>query len=386
MRRPSAPTAVALALVCAPACKRTELAAAAPTEAADAVIELSPEGMKNAQIETRVATPHAFSPRLIAAATIVADPQHMARVGAHLAGRVVKIHVRLGDVVTRGQALVSIDTVEIHHVSTDYLTSLARAGQANDELERQRHLVAERVGARQELKRAEAAADAANAALREAEEHLHFLGLRDADIEAMKRGSAHDVVFSVLRAPIAGRVEAIHAALGQVLTGTEDLLTIIQSDEVFATLRVYERDLPQLKPGAAVTFQVTSYPERAFGGQVISVSDLVDPITRTVEVRASLDPTGGALKPGMSAVAAIALPGVAAGIWLPAEAVQQHAGARVVFAQVGERRFTPRQVATGPERGGFVPVLAGLSEGTEVVVRGAFALRGELERAELQGD
>lgn len=369
------------------ACKRpsAETETATPTPS-DAVIALSVDGMKNAQIETRAITPQVYSPSLIASATITADPQKFARLGAHLAGRVAKIHVRLGDKVTQGQALVSIDTVEIHHISTEYLTSLARASQANDELERQRHLVAERVGAQQELKRAEAAAATANATLREAEEHLHFLGLRDSDIETMKNGNAHDAVYSVLRAPIGGRVESVTVTLGQVLTGTEDLLTIIQSDEVLATLHVYERDLPTVKPGAAVRFQVTSYPNRTFAGEVVSISDLVDPVTRTVEVRASLAPSGGALKPGMSAVAAIALASGDAGLWLPIEAVQIHAGARIVFAKAGERRFTPRQVAVGPERGGFVPVLSGVTEGTEVVVHGAFALRGELERSELQGD
>jgi hypothetical protein len=43
-------------------------------------------------------------------------------------------------------------------------------------------------------------------------------------------------------------------------------------------------------------------------------------------------------------------------------------------------------VSIGAERGGFVPILSGLAEGAQVVVHGAFALRGELERVDFEGD
>ena len=87
-----------------------------------------------------------------------------------------------------------------------------------------------------------------------------------------------------------------------------------------------------------------------------------------------------------AATASIWLKAADATLWLPAEAVQPHGVDRVVFIRVKERRFEARPVTVGPERSGFVPVTSGLQEGTEVVVHGAFALRGELDRANIEGD
>ena len=353
---------------------------------ADPTVKLSAEGVENAQIQVVTVQAHTFSPRLVVGASISADPQNMAKVGAHMSGRVAGIHVGMGDTVKRGQALVDIDTVEIHHVTTDYLTAVARAREATDALARQKQLVTERVGALQDLRRAEAAAETANATLHEGEEHLHFLGLTTAQIDAIKHGTAAADLHSVVRAPISGRIDALSVALGQVLVGTEDLMTILQPDAVWATLRVFERDLPNVQNGAAVDVRVTSYPERKFVGTVKSLSNLVDPATHTVEVRVQLENADETLKPGMTAEAGITLQASSASLWLPIDAVQQHGADRVVFTQTHERTYKALKVVVGDERGGYVPVTAGLPSATPVVVHGAFALRGELERSEIQGE
>jgi cobalt-zinc-cadmium efflux system membrane fusion protein len=342
--------------------------------------------MKNAEIRTAKLTPQAFTPRLTTTATIAADPRNIARLGSRVAGRVAAIDVRLGDRVQRGQALVEIDAVELHQVSTEYLTAQARAREAVDALARQKQLVAERVGALQDLRRAEANAEAATATLHEAEEHLRFLGLGNEAIARLRGGSIHAVERSIIRAPIAGRVSTLTVTLGQVLAGTEDLVTITRSDDVWATLRVYERDLGNLAVGGSVEIQVPSYPDRIFIGKTAGIGELVDPATHTIEARVALPNPDGALKPGMSATASIALKSRATELWLPSEAVQPHGTDRAVFAVVGERRFEARPIAVGAEVGGMVPVSSGIAPGTEVVVHGAFALRGELERAELEGE
>ncbi len=375
--------------VAAAACRRAIPPSPSPSPVVGAAaqrsgIELSAEGVANAGIQTARASSEAFGPRLTATAAIEADPQHVARVGSRVAGRVTAIDVRLGDTVRRGQALVEIDAVELHQVALEYFTARARTRQAEDVLARQRQLVTERVGAVQDLRRAEADSAAFSAALHESEEHLHFLGLTERDITALRDQTSHGEARSTLRAPIDGRVAALDVSLGQVLNGTEDLATITRLDLVWASLRVYERDLANVTPGTSVEVRVPPWPQRVFPGVVSFVGDLVDPVTRTVEARAALSNPDGMLRPGMSATASVALRGREAALWLPVEAVQPHAPGEVVFVRTGPRRFAPRAVVVGPEQGGYVPVTAGLSPGEEVVVRGAFALRGELERAELE--
>src|SRR5262249_46844136 len=152
------------------------------------------------------------------------------------------------------------------------------------------------------------------------------------------------------------RIASLSTSLGQVVSGTEDILTIVDSDELWAVLRVYERDLNDLALGANVQVHVATYGEQVFPASVTLIGWQADPITRTVKGRAKLDKTDGRLKPGMTAEASIALKPTASALWLPAEAVQPKGTDRIVFVPLDAHRFTPLVVSVGPERGGFVPV------------------------------
>ena len=382
--------AMSVALLCvAVACRRAtpEVERAAPPARDEPrVIELTAEGITNAEVRTIALTPSALAARLPVIGTLMADPQRVARVGARFSGRVTALRARLGDTVTVGSALAEIDTVELHQVSTEYLTAVARAREAADALERQRVLVGERVGALQDLRHLEANADEANATLHEAEEHLHVLGLTEQDIRSLRARTSHGESRSVVRSPIAGRVVAFSIGLGQVVAGTEEVATVAQPGAVWASLRVPEADMATLHAGAAVEVRTAAEPAEALSATLDFVGDLVDPATRMVECRASLAGVGASLRAGMSLAAWISLRAGPPALWIPEEAVLQHEASPVVFVQVGERRFSPRSVRVGAPRAGQVPITAGVAAGDRVVVHGAFSLRGELDRAELEED
>lgn len=371
------------------ACRRPASEAERPTPPAPeatAVIALSAEGFANAEVRTVALTPSALATRLPVIGTLMADPQRVARVGARFSGRVLALRARLGDTVTVGSPLAEIDTVELHQVSTEYLTAVARAREAADALERQRTLVGERVGAVQDLRRLEANADAATAALHEAEEHLHVLGLTERDIRSLRARTSHGESRSVVRSPIAGRVVAFPLALGQVVSGTEEVATVAQPGAVWASLRVPEADMAAVHAGAAVEVRTAADPGDGLSATLDFVGDLVDPQTRMVECRAALAGVGGSLRSGMSLAAWITLRAGPPALWIPAEAVLIHESSPVVFVRVGERRFSPRPVRVGAPRAGQVPVTSGVAPGDVVVVHGAFSLLGELERSELEED
>src|SRR6266700_999207 len=233
-----------VAMLLAPlGCRRGDhsTAPASPHDAQHhAVVELTAEGMKNAQVEVVRLQPTSFSPRLRVSAIIGGDPRKIAQVVSRLAGRVTAIRVQLGDAVRRGQALVEIDGVEVHQVALDYRTSTSRLRAAEDALARQRQLVDERVGAVADLRRAETEHAAAKAAREEANEHLRFLGFSEKDVQSVDRAAGDNSHRAVVRAPIAGRVAALDVTLGRILTGEEPIVTITQLDRVAAILRVYE--------------------------------------------------------------------------------------------------------------------------------------------------
>lgn len=347
-------------------------------------VRLTREAYVNANFKMATIGKDSFLPRLETTAVISADPQRIAQVGSYMAGRVAVIAVELGDQVRKGQPLIEVDSIEMHQVSTEYRNALAQAEQAKDTLVRQNMLAKEHVNAAQDLSRARAAAQQTSATFDEAEEHLGFLGLDAATVRALRQGKSVAPLRSIVRAPISGRVAAFSVNLGQVLGGKEQLMTIMDTDPVWATLRLFESDLQDIKIGAGVSVSVPTYPGRQFLGTVAAISDLIDTSTRSVEVRTRLDNADGSLKPGMSAVASMSLTTEGDGTWLPAEAVQQHGKEQVVFVQTSALEFVAQPVEVRAQRAGFVRVTLGLKPGSAIVIDGAFLLRGELERTSLE--
>lgn len=350
-------------------------------------VTLSEEAMRNGGVEVAALEPGRFGPRRTFPATIEGDPTQFARIGSRVPGRVVALRVAVGARVRAGDVLLEVDSVELHQVTTEYLTAIARDRQAQDALRRARTLSAEQVGAAQDLQRATADAAAARAALQEAEEHLHFLGLRDEDIQAMRTNSSHGQARSAVRSPIDGSVTALRASIGQVLGGTEEVAVVSRTTRVWCVLQIYEQDLPDVRVGAAVTFRALGQRDgEGRAGTITVLADVLDPATRTAEARFLVDNADGRLRPGMSGVGSVEVAAEGASLWLPIDAVQSHDGGSVVFVLVGERTFEARTVRVGEVRGGRVPVLDGVRAGERIAARGAFALRGELEREELEED
>ena len=356
-----------------------------PARVGPARVTLAPEAVPNAAIEVIVAGLGQSGPRLAVPAVIEGDPAQLAHVGARVPGRVVALRQAVGATVRTGDILVEIDAVELHQVSTEFLTSVARDRQAQGALDRARALAAEHLGATQDLQRAEADAAAARASMLEAEEHLHFLGLREADITAIRAHTSHGGTHSAVRSPIDGTVSSLGVSLGQVVTGSEEVALVSRTTRVWCAVQVYERDLPDVSVGARVSFRPQGQGAEADRtGTLVALSNVLDPESRTAEGRFAIDNPDGRLRPGMSGRAWIDLPLDRTALWLPVEAVQTLDRRTVVFVETAPRTYEERPVRVGDERGGRVPVRAGVRDGERVVVRGALTLRGELERAQMQ--
>lgn len=368
--------------------------AAAPEEHANRV-QLTAEAMVNVGIEVQPVVPQTYGPRLEVPATIEGDAQLVSRMGARAPGRVVALLVSVGDRVRVGDPLFQLATIELHQVSTEYLVAIARSRQAVDALRRARALNDEHVGPLADVRRAQADAAAAQATLHESEEHLHFLGLRETDIQRIRATSSHGRTNSMIRAQIDGIVSAIHVTIGQVLQGTEEIAVISRTDRVWAHLHLYERDLQRVRAGAHVSIRLQGAESNENGesneadlpsGTLSFISNLLDSTTHTGDGRVMLENPQGILRIGMTATALVEVPSAGPQLWLPQQAVQLHEGKSIVFVQDGEREFVAHEVRVGEEHGGRVAVLEGLVAGQRVVVRGAFSLRSELEHDELSED
>ena len=164
--------------------------------------------------------------------------------------------------------------------------------------------------------------------------------------------------------------------VGDVITSLDDL-SIIKVD-----FFVPERFLTAVKINQKITASNTAYGNQAFIGKIASVDSRIDPITRTLQVRAEIDNNMGKLRPGMLFNIMIERQ-VDIILQLPESAIIPIEEKHFIFVvnTTTEQKATNKKVAKrieitiGRRHPGIVEVLSGVAEGTEVVIEGALKLR-----------
>jgi len=314
---------------------------------------------------------------LLVTGSITFDADRVSHVGSRSDGRIVAVRADLGTRVQRGQALATLESVEVGQIRAEEREAEALLRIARENHAREQRLAEQGISSRKELLEAEAQLRRAEAALHSAEDRLQVLG------------ASHDHgaggQFSLV-APFAGAVVARDASLGEMATPADTLFTVADLSEVWIELDIFERDLSRVQSGQSVAVMVTAYPGKTFPGRIVYVGDVLDPAKRTVRARVEIPNAAGALKPGMFATASIQVGGGGPPVAVvPQDAVQMVEGRRVVFVPgdaPGEFRMIPVEVGQTID-GDRVVILSGIAPGSRVVTAGAFALRSELSKGEI---
>lgn len=175
-----------------------------------------------------------------------------------------------------------------------------------------------------------------------------------------------------IEAPFDGILGLRQVSEGSLITTTTPITTIDQINVMRVDFSVPERFIAALKPGQSVDARVEAYRGETFSGKVTTVNSRVDPISRTIIVRAELDNKDLRLRPGM--LMSVELTSRTwDGIAVPEEAVVPTAGKDYVF--VVENGISNRkEVTLGLRRPGYVEITSGLEEGALVVTEGTLRL------------
>ncbi|MHB8972714.1 MAG: efflux RND transporter periplasmic adaptor subunit [Pirellulaceae bacterium] len=212
-------------------------------------------------------------------------------------------------------------------------------------------------------------------------EILGILGFRavnaeDIDPAVQKETISHYEV----TAPFDGTVISRDVVLlDQVDPGTQ-MFTVADFSTVWLKADVYEKHLPLLGSLASKTiqFRADSYPDRMFEATVFYTGDIVDEKTRTADMRAIAQNPEGLLKPGLFVELQLPAQAVPDMFQLPSSAIQEHEGKKFVFVQIGDSLFERRDIRVGRTSDDAAEITAGVKEGEQVVVEGAFALKSEM--------
>jgi cobalt-zinc-cadmium efflux system membrane fusion protein len=304
---------------------------------------------------------------LVLPAIVEADPARTAKVLPPVAGRVMDLKVRLGERVTQGQDLAVIDSGDLAQAYSDDEKAHAALKLTKQTLDRM--LLLEKTSAAAIKDREQAQNDYAQAQseLGRAETRLRSIGV---EVHPKEGGSR----LLTLKAPTTGSVIDLEIAPGAYINDTTAaVMTIANLDTIWVTASVPEKDTALVTQGQSADVVFTAYQNEVFKGDVLFVSDVLDPDTRRTRVRIAFDNPGTKLKLNMFANATFLAPKQNM-LVVPTTALVLKDESDRVFVEVEPWTYEPRTVVVGFQQGDLAVITSGLKAGERLVVKGGVLL------------
>ncbi len=357
----------------------------APTKALpkDGVIRLSPAACEAAGIRVAKAELRDCSVILKAAGKILAPRPRTAIVSYFLPGRIAEVRVGVGDRVTKGQPLLTLECAEAANAMSEFCKAAAAHELAQLTLVREEQLAADGIGARKNLVAAETEAKVGQANLEAAEKLLHVLGFNEEQVKEIAERHRISPAMT-LHAPIDGKVVASEAVVGAMVDQSKAILTIVDPGRLWVDAEVYEKDVGKVKLGQDVEALTPAFPAERFSGKVGYIADLVHEETRTITVRAEIENPQERLKPGMFADVSLVCGRSGPVPTVPVGAILEEGTQKIVFVRCDDG-FVRREIETGASQGQYRQIITGVGAGEEVVVEGNHQLKSKLSEEVLHG-
>ena len=311
---------------------------------------------------------------------VAVNADRIAHVSPRIPGKIVSVRASLGDSVASGQALVTLDSIELGEALNRYHQAKTRLRLAKDKLDRALALSEKKIIARKDVFQAESDYQIAQADFHNDEERLSLYGL---SVSGLKEGKQERPLLTV-RSPISGVITAKEAVVGELSDPARSLYTVADLALVWVLVDINEKDLAKVHKSQDAIVTVGAFPDLKLQGRITHIADLVDEATRTVKARVEVANPGRKLKPEMFATVELTLPADTSPVLaVPEEALQELHGEKVLFVTGDGTEFAPRKVALGRITGGMAEVVSGLKEGERYVAKGSFLLKSEMQKSEL---
>jgi len=320
---------------------------------------------------------------------IAVDEDRSTPIFSPYAGRVIKLFVKPGDTVTVGQALFTVQAADMVQAQNDFIsaaTALNKARSAQNLAQiidkRQRLLYEGKAVPLKEVQNARAALDAAENDVRSSEvaleatrNRLRILGKTDQEITDFQEKGTIDPA-TLITAPIAGTIVQRKVGPGQYVgSGSTDPVFIIGDlSTVWVVAFIRETEAPIVHVGQQIYFTVLAYPDRSFPATISYVAAALDPATRRLLVRATINNDAGLLKPEMFASVKILSGESDKAVAVPRDAIIYEGEAArvwVVRDKDNDKAIELRRIKVGLTNGSMVEVLKGLAPGDSVVTKGS---------------
>ncbi len=328
-------------------------------------VMISPEKQQLIGIKTEVVQTRRLHRDIRTVGIVDYDERRIAKIHTKIPGWIEKVFVNFtGKLVARGQPLISIYSPELVSTQEEYLLALRAkkyiSGAPYSEIS--------------------SSADSLIEATRKR------LLLWDISEDQIKRLEEKGVVQKslTLYSPINGFVLERNGFEGMYVTPETNLYTVADLSTVWVYADIYEYEMPLIRTGQEAIINLSYYPQETFRGRVIYVYPYLDEKTRTVKVRFEFPNKDLRLKPQMYANIEIRID-LGRKLSVSETAVLDSGERKIVFVDLGNGHFEPREVKTGIKAKDYYEIISGLKEGERVVSSANFLIDSESRLKEAMG-
>lgn len=327
-----------------------------------------------------------FRAEYVTEGKVAVDEDRSTPVFSPYAGRVTKLLAKPGESVTQGQPLFTIEAADTVQAQNDYIAAMTSQNKAKSALEladiqyrRAKDLYEGRAIPLKDYQQAEATQVQAQndmrssvTALEAANNKLRILGFTDETIKAFQSKSTINPEITIY-APISGTVVQRKIGPGQfVSAGASDPVFVIGDlSTVWLTAFVRESDAAMVSVGQDIAVNVMALPGRPLTAKINYVAAAIDPTTRRLLVRATIDNKDGLLKPEMFANVTIYSAGDRAAPAVPKQALIYEGDQVRIWVAREDKSVELRQIKIGLINGNHAEVTSNLKPGEKIVVKGS---------------
>ncbi|WP_263378605.1 efflux RND transporter periplasmic adaptor subunit [Granulicella paludicola] len=278
-------------------------------------------------------------------------------------GRVVALHVGLGDTVHKGQLVMEVQSPDVATAFNAYLKAVNDEHLTSVTLTRDKLLYDKGAIPKSQLEGAQDGEDDARADLISAEQQLKIYG-----VDKNHPGDSVKIYAPASGVIIAQNVTAA-GATGITYAGNTGSLTIADLSHVWVIVDVYENDLKSVHLGQHADIHLNAYPGKTYSGTISDIGAQLDPSLRTAKVRIQVQNPNNELRLGMFATATLSSSKAQEQVAVPTTAILQlHDRSYVFVPGTSTGNFRRVEVKTGRSLdNNMVEILSGLATGQQVV-------------------
>ena len=339
-----------------------------------------------ASLTIQPAIERSFRAEYVTEGKVAIDEDRSTPVFSPYTGRVTKLLARPGDSVTKGQPLFVIEAADTVQAQNDYIAAMTGMNKAQSAVDlaqiqdkRAKDLFEGRAVPLKDYQQSQATLlqaqndlRSAQTALEASRNKLQILGFTEEDVATFRQKGRINPETTVF-APIAGTVVQRKVGPGQyVSSGASDPVYVIGDlSTVWLMAFVRETDAANVAVGQDITVNVMALPGRPLSARINYVAAAIDPATRRLLVRATIDNKDGKLKPEMFANVTLYSPSDHPAVGVPKQALIYEGDQVRIWVAHEDKTIELRQIRPGLTNGDLVEVVGNLKPGEQIVTKGS---------------